>query len=142
MNRKSLVLLVVVSLFGALAVAGAEEPGASRSTFSLWLKGLQRKIAKIIPRETSPMTTTVAGVRGAKEDGKRKLYWKGKAGDDPVTEEELGAFRGCIELADKGDSKAAAQQLEAFMKNHPDSALIPDAKKTLSLLRGGNAPGK
>jgi len=105
------------------------------SALSDWLKGIQKKIGKIVPKKALPQSTGVAGVRGAKEDSSVKLYWKGKKGDELVTEEEMGKFKEGLESAAKGDRAGAIQGLEAFMKQYPDSALIPDAKKTLDLVK-------
>jgi TolA-binding protein len=82
------------------------------------------------------MSTGVAGVRGAKEDStKNKLYWKGKKGDEAVTEEELKEFKEGLALAEAGKTPEAIQEFEEFLKQHPDSALVPDTKKSLDLLK-------
>jgi TolA-binding protein len=100
-----------------------------------WLKDLQKKIERIVPKSQPPVTTGVAGVRGSKEDAQTKLYWKGKKGDEVVTEEELAKFKAGLDLAAKGEKEAAVKEIEDFMKLFPDSAMIPDAKKTVDLLR-------
>jgi TolA-binding protein len=100
-----------------------------------WLKSLQYRIAQILPKKSVSMTTGVAGVRGAKEDSAAKLYWKGKKGEETVTEEELTKFKACVDVAEKGERDNALKQLEDFMKLYPDSALIPDAKKTIDIVK-------
>jgi TolA-binding protein len=104
---------------------------------SEWLKSLQQKIAQIAPKKAIPQSTTVAGVRGAKEGASIKLYWKGKKGEEPVTEDELAELKEGLDFAAKGDNAAAIQELEEFLKQYPDSALIPDVKKTLDLVKAG-----
>jgi TolA-binding protein len=125
------IITVIVLCAGMTPAQEKKESGLSS-----WLKELQKKIDVIAPRKSLPMSTGVAGVRGAKDDsGRSKLYWKGKKGEEPVTEEELHEFREGIAFAEKGDTITAIRELEEFMKQYPDSALIPDAKKSLDLLR-------
>ncbi len=100
-----------------------------------WLTVLQKKIDKIVPKKIQPLSTGVAGPRGSREDATPKLYWKGKKSDEPVTEEEMTEFKAAIGLVAKGDRAAAITGLEKFLKQYPDSALVPDAKKTLDLVK-------
>ncbi len=134
MNGKTSVLLLIVGLCFSTAFAQEQQrkPGP---TIAEWLKGLQQKIAHIAPKKTVPMSTGVAGVRGAKEDAQAKLYWKGKKGEETVSEEELALFRKGVDFAGDGDKAAAIRELEEFMKKFPDSSLVPDAKKTLDLVK-------
>lgn len=127
-------------LFAFIMIAGlccTTAPAQERtgSTLAEWLKGIQKKISKIVPKKTLPQSTGVAGVRGAKEDSSAKLYWKGKKGEELVSEQEMGEFKEGIECAEKGDRAGAIKGLEEFMRKYPDSALIPDAKKTLDLVK-------
>ena len=131
MFKKLFVCIVIAGLCCTTALA-QEQKG---SALSEWLKGMQKKIGKIVPKKAPPQTTGVAGVRGAKEDSAVKLYWKGKKGDEPVTEEEMSIFKEGLESASKGDRAGAIKVLEEFMKKYPDSALMPDAKKTLDLVK-------
>ncbi len=133
----SIVLMLVVSCTVAMAQEQEKKQGLG---IAEWLKGLQNKIAQIVPKKTVPMSTSVAGVRGAKEESHAKLYWKGKKGDEVITEEEIGKFKACVDLAEKGDRDASLRQLEEFMNKYPDSALIPDAKKTLDLVKADSKP--
>lgn len=131
MLKKLAVFIVIAGLSCATALAQEQK----KSSLSDWLTGMQKKIGKIAPKKAPPQSTGVAGVRGAKDETSVKLYWKGKKGDEPVTEEELGKFKEGLELAATGDREGAIAELEGFMKQYPDSALIPDAKKTLDLVR-------
>jgi TolA-binding protein len=75
-------------------------------------------------------------VRGAKGDsGKSKLYWKGKKGDEPVTEAELLEFKEGLAFVEAGKKEEAIKEFEEFLKLYPDSALVPDAKKSLDLVK-------
>ncbi len=131
-------MLVILAMIGfSMTSAFAQESGQDKQgpRISEWLKAIQHKIAQLVPKKTVQTSTSVAGVRGAKQDSQARLYWKGKSGDEPVTENELADFKKGIDLAEKGDSAGAATALQEFMKQHPDSALIPDAKKTLDLVK-------
>lgn len=137
MIRKSIIVFSMLVL--CLTTASAQEK--KESGVSSWFKELQKKIDIIAPRKNLSVSTGVAGVRGAKEDStKNKLYWKGKKGDEAVTEDELKEFKEGVVLAEKGDNTGAIRELEEFMKQYPDSALIPDAKKSLDLLRAEAKP--
>jgi hypothetical protein len=132
MNRT---IVIVIGLL-ALCVTSAPAQEKKGSGLSSWLKELQKKIDVISPRKSLSVSTGVAGVRGAKDDsGKGKLYWKGKKGEEPVTEQELHEFKEAISFAEKGDRAMAIAELEEFLKQYPDSALIPDAKKSLDLVK-------
>jgi TolA-binding protein len=100
-----------------------------------WLKVVQKKIDKIVPKKIQPLTTGVAGIRGTKEDASVKLYWKGKKSDELVTEVEMTEFKAAIGLIAKGERAAAITGLEKFLTQYPSSALVPDAKKTLDLVK-------
>jgi len=131
---KKISALVVILILCLSAVATAEEQGKKEGGFADWLKSIQRKISQIVPKKTVNMSTGVAGVRGAKEDSVARLYWKGKKGAAPVSEEELKEFKEGLDRAESGDKAGAIHEFEEFMKLYPDSALIPDVKKTLDLI--------
>ncbi len=132
---KKLFYLTLILGFCCMLAAAQEQEKKAGSGISAWLKSLQTKIAQMVPKKAIPMTTGVAGVRGAKEDAAVKLYWKGKKGDEAVTEEELLKFKAGVDLADKGKKEESLKALDEFMKQYPDSALVPDAKKTLDLVK-------
>ncbi len=113
----------------------AQQQEEKKSGIAAWLKSLQHKISQIVPKKTIPLSTGVAGVRGAKEDSQVKLYWKGKKGEEVVTEDEMAKFKAGVDLAEQGDKEGALKQLDEFMKQYPDSALIPDAKKTYDMVK-------
>jgi TolA-binding protein len=134
--KKIVILAVLVCLSVTLALAQDRERKDGPS-IAEWVKGLQKKLEQIVPRKSVPLSIVVVGVRGAKEDSQPKLYWKGKKDDEAVTEEELTKFKSAIDAVEKGDRTGATKGLEEFMKHYPDSALIPDAKKTLDLVKAG-----
>ena len=134
MFRQFGIAAVMIAL--CAGAAPAQKAEQRESGFSSWVRDLQKKIDVIAPRKSLSVSTGVAGVRGAKDDtGKAKMYWKGKKGEEPVTEAELKEFKEALAFAEKGDTAGAVHEFEEFMKQYPDSALIPDAKKTLDLLR-------
>ncbi len=136
MMRKLATLSVL--LFLVAMTASAAEDGQERKqgpTMSEWLKSMQRKIESIVPKKSLSSSTGVAGVRGAKEDQQVKLYWKGKTVEENVTEDELKEFQEGVDLASKGDKAGAVRELEEFMRQYPNSSLIPDAKKTRDLVK-------
>jgi TolA-binding protein len=133
--------LIIVFGMLALCITTAPAQETKESGLSSWFKELQKKIDVIAPRKSLPVSTGVAGVRGAKDDsGRGKLYWKGKKGEEPVTEEELKEFREGLTSAEAGKKTEAIQEFEEFLKQHPDSALVPDAKKSLDLLKAEAKP--
>lgn len=136
MRNKLFIFIVMIGVCCPL-VQAQEQKG---SALAEWLKGLQQRIALIAPKKTLPQSTMVAGVRGAKEGAPAKLYWKGKKGEAPVTEQELAELRKGLDLAAQGDNAGAVRELEGFLKQYPDSALVPDAKKTLDMVKAEAKP--
>src|SRR5574337_592907 len=134
MNKKTFILLLMFG-FCFSAATGQEREKRPGPGIAEWLKALQLKISQLAPNKTAPVSTGVAGVRGAKEDAQAKLYWKGKKSEETVSEEELAQFRNAIDYAAKDDKTNAIRGLEEFMRRFPDSTLIPDAKKTLDLVK-------
>ena len=132
MVKRILFLSVILGLCCTSAALAQEKKD---SALVAWIKGIRQKIEQIVPKKALPMITGVAGTRGAKEDTSTKLYWKGKKGDEAVTEEELLKFKAGVDLAGTCDKAGSIKALDDFMKQYPDSALIPDAKKTLDLVK-------
>lgn len=118
-----------------LFVCPAAAQGQKGPALAEWLEGLQQKIAQIAPKKVVTQSAGIAGARGSKEAASVKLYWKGKKVDVQVTEEELTALKKGLDFAVKGDLAGAIKELDEFMKQYPDSALIPDARKTLDLVK-------
>ncbi len=135
------ILLIVTLATLCAGAATAQQQQEKKTGLAEWLKSLRNKIARIVPEKTVPVSNGVAGVRGAKEDSQVKLYWRGKKGEDAVSEDELTKFKAGVDLAEKGDRDGALKDLDDFMKQYPDSALIPDAKKTLDLVKAMPKPG-
>lgn len=131
MFNKVFALISITTLCCTAALA-QEQKG---STLAEWLAVVQKKIESIVPKKIRPLSSGVAAVRGTKEEATVKLYWKGKKSEELVTEEEMMEFKAAIELVAGSERVAAITRLEKFLTQYPDSALIPDAKKTLGLLK-------
>jgi TolA-binding protein len=134
--KKIVILAVLICLSITMALAQEQERKSGPSVAE-WLKVLEKKLEQIAPSKSVPLSTVVSRARGANEDSQPKLYWKGKKADEAVTEEELTKFKSAIAAVEKGDSTGAIKDLAEFMKQYPDSALIPDAKRTLDLVKAG-----
>jgi TolA-binding protein len=132
MTRTFAGIIFIIVLCAGMAPAQEKK----ESGISSWFKELQKKIDILSPRKNPTVSTGVAGVRGAKdESGKSKLYWKGKEGEEPVTEAELAEFKEGLAYAEAGKKAEAVHEFEEFLTQHPDCALVPDAKKSLDLLK-------
>jgi len=132
MIRRYIIVFSMLALcFTTASAQEKKEPGVST-----WFKELQKKIDIISPRKNLSVSTGVAGVRGAKDDSsKNKLYWKGKKGEEPVTEEELKEFKEGLAYVEAGKKAEAIREFEEFLKLYPDSALVPDARKSLDMMK-------
>jgi hypothetical protein len=136
MIRKFMGIIFIIALCAGTAPAQEKK----ESGFSSWFKELQKKIDIIAPRKSLSVSTGVAGVRGAKdESGKSKLYWKGKEGDEPVTEAELAEFKEGLACVEAGKTSEAIREFEEFLTQHPDCALVPYAKNSLDMLKAEGA---
>src|SRR5512135_2078922 len=71
---------------GAALAADADQARKPGPSISEWLKGLQQKMERMVAKKAMAPSTGVAGVRGAKEDSRASLYWKGKKCEEAVSE--------------------------------------------------------
>lgn len=139
---KKLVITLSMLVLCVAAAPAQQAQEKKESGLSSWLRELQKKIDVLSPRRMPTVTTGAAGVRGAKDDSTGTgLYWKGKENEEPVTEGELQEFRKGLALAEAGKRAESIHELEEFMRRYPDSALIPDAKKTTDLMKAEAAAG-
>jgi hypothetical protein len=120
MKKKALLVLVVL-----LAVVFASVvQGAEKDTF--W-DSLRVKLQKITPAKNINETTSVAGIRGAKNDSESDMYWKGKDKTESVTEEELQKFNLALDAKMKGNSEQSLKLFDEFLIAYPQSPLRVDA---------------
>jgi TolA-binding protein len=126
--------LFAIALF--LAAGGA---WAGERSLKDWLKDLDMRLRHTEDRHKR--LVAAASVRGAKqEDDGKKLYWKGRKENRPVTAEELDAFKTSVALAKDGKTAEAQAGLESFLAKFPSSPMADDAKQTLALLKEAPAP--
>ena len=90
-------------------------------------------------------TAVTAGIRGAETtDSLINPYWKDDKTDDPDYIKELTEYTKAYQLAENGDLESAVKALSAFIENHGDSDLKPNAQFALGISYGGlgqNKPG-
>jgi len=120
---KKVIMILIVLVFSASMIQ-AEEKGAQE--MSLWER-IRAKIEKVTPQKKPAVTTAVGGVRGAKSDGGKDLYWKGEDVSASVSEQELEKFEEALTIAEAGDLVEARQLFEKFVTEYPDSVLKGDA---------------
>jgi TolA-binding protein len=131
MFTKLFSFIIITGLCCSPALA-AEPKGSSLAD---WIKVVQKKVSRIVPKKIQPLGTGEAGIRGTREDAPVKLYWKGKKSEETVTEDEMKEFKSAVDLIVKDDRDAAGTVLEKFLTRYPSSALVPDAKKMLDLIK-------
>ena len=120
---KKIILICVVLAFSVTVVL-AEEQVAQE--VSIWVK-IRARIEKITPQKKPVITTAVGGVRGAKNESGRELYWKGEEVKPKVSEQELAKFDNALKKVEEGEIEAARQLFENFVTEFPESELNPDA---------------
>jgi TolA-binding protein len=92
-----------------------------------WIK-LRTRIEKMTPQKKPSITTAVGGVRGAKSEAGRELYWKGEEVEPKfISEQELAQFDEALKKVEEGDNDTARQLFEDFMTEFPESGLKSEA---------------
>jgi TolA-binding protein len=122
-KMKKVLIMLFVLVFSA-SILNAEDKVAQK--MSLWEK-IRAKIEKVTPQKKPSVTTAVGGVRGAKSDGGKELYWKGEKVSPSVSEQELDKFKEALTMAEAGDLDKARELFEKFVTDYPDSVLKGDA---------------
>ena len=108
---KKVFMLLIVLAFSA-SMLNAEEKAAPE--MSLWEK-IRARIEKVTPQKKPAVTTAVGGVRGAKSDGGKDLYWKGEEISPSVSEQELDNFKEALTMAEAGDLDQARELFEKLV---------------------------
>jgi len=127
---KAKTILILVTLFAVVFIGGAR--AADKDAF--W-DTLRAKISKITPGKPVDTTTSVAGVRGAKNSSDSDVYWKGKDKTELIAEEELQKFNLAVETKIQGNNEQALKQFEAFLNNYPQSPLRLDALQAVEKIK-------
>jgi TolA-binding protein len=127
---KRLLIAIFILIFSASLVFAGEvqqEKG--------WWKELKSKIEKITPTKRT-FTTAVGGVRGAREEGSGKLYWKGVEEEGPsISDVELEKFQIAVDMALEDKNAEALAAFEDFMRLYPESTLKKDAEEAVDRLK-------
>ena len=121
------VLAVIAFVFMLAGVSHAAGQGLDQ-----WVKTMANKI-DLSSKERKHKPSAVAGVKGAQEKLDEGLYWK----KESVPDEELSEFKAAVALASEGKKEDAKAAMEQFIKKHPSSTLVKDAKEGLKLLNAG-----
>ncbi len=131
-------LLLVFAIVFAVFIAG-EVLAAEKDDF--W-GNLQAKLQKITPTKKAATTTAVGGVRGAKNDPKEDVYWKGKEKSQAVTEEELKKFNLALDTKLKGNNEQALKLFDDFLKSYPQSPLRVEGLQAVEKIKQEMADAK
>lgn len=131
-KRMAIVTIIILFFCVSLYAGDAQQEGAG-----FW-KGLMIKIGQFIPKKKLAVTTSVAGVRAARQDKGDTLYWKDEKKQIVVAEEELELFKAAVNKAMEGDRGGALKMFERFSVSYPESPLNIDAKKAIENLTAGS----
>ncbi|MEE9913476.1 MAG: hypothetical protein K4571_17325 [Deltaproteobacteria bacterium] len=130
-------LLAVSMLLVFFVASGAQ--AAAKDGF--W-DNLQGKLQKVTPGKKTTVTTAVGGVRGAKNESDKDIYWKGKDKSPQVTEEELQKFQFALDIKIKGNNEEALKLFEEFMKAYPQSSLRVEGLQAIEKIKMEMAAAK
>ncbi|OGP63825.1 MAG: hypothetical protein A2V65_01940 [Deltaproteobacteria bacterium RBG_13_49_15] len=133
--KKLTIAVMMVLLLGVSAYAAdAQDPGAD-----FW-KSMLSKIGQFVPKKKIATETSIAGIRGASQEGET-LYWKGEAENVVVSEKELEQFKAAVEKALSGEREQALRMFQDFSKAYPESPLRIDSQQAIGKLTRGNPTG-
>jgi TolA-binding protein len=108
-------------------------PSLLKKSVREWIKKMKKQVARSQAKHNQ--LVAVASVRGKEQPDSPPLYWKGKKTLGPVPADEITEFDVALSAAEKESVEDAKKKLTDFINNHPNSALLDDAKATLSLLQ-------
>lgn len=109
--------------------------------YRVW--GRLRALNPQVNKRNRNRTTVTAGIRGAETtDSLINPYWMDDKTDDPDYIKELTKYTKAHQLAEDGDLQSAVKALSAFIENHGDSDLKPNAQFALGLSYGGLGQNK
>lgn len=122
---RKIILFCAILVF-SVTIAHAEEKKVAQDV-PFWVK-IRTRIEKITPKKKPTVTTAVGGVRGAKNEVGKELYWKGEeVAAKGVGAQELGRFDQALKAVEEGEIEAARQLFENFVIEFPESELKVDA---------------
>lgn len=134
--KKFITALFIGALF-CVQPLYAEEVTAQKEaeSTSLW-DSLRKKIETLTPKKKLVATTAVGGVRGALIESE-DLYWKGERIPEEVDPKEIADFDNALVLYESGNHDGAKSAFGKFVTDYPESKLVADANKALTLLDTG-----
>ena len=146
---KHIVTVLILALLPgyAMAAENAAEQGSvvvkseQQSVFKGLLYNVWGKLRALSPKPANPnrnRSVATAGVRGAETTTSLiNPYWKDDKTDDPDYIRELTEYTRAQQLAENGDLQGAIEALSAFIDEHGDSDLRPNAQFALGISYGG-----
>ena len=147
--KKIIVVLMLMFCMPALSVAAGQANKDSsvvvqkeqQSVFKGLLYRVWGKLRSLSPKmaqRNRSRSVITAGVRGAETtESLIAPYWKGDKTDDPDYVKELTAFNSAHQLAENGDLQSAVKAFSAFISDHGDSDLKPNAQFAMGISYGG-----
>jgi TolA-binding protein len=104
--------------------------------YKVW--GRLRALNPQMDNRNRSRTAVTAGIRGAETtDSLINPYWMDDKTEDPDYIKELTAYTKAQQLAENGDLQSAVKALSAFIEDHGDSDLKPNAQFALGISYGG-----
>lgn len=110
------------------------DPSWGEGGLNRWIKSVVHKIGVFKAKKKDKVVSSVAGVKGAEDEGD-EVYWK----KWDVTDEETDAFDAAVKHAQEGHMDEAVKGLEAFLADYPESPLVADAKDGIEALTAEEA---
>jgi len=132
--KKMALALLIAALLGVSAQAADQQ----KEKEAFWKKMLI-KLGQIVPKKKLVVKTSVAGIRGVRNEDSDVLYWKDEEKSIVVSEEELEAFKAAINRVLEGDMDQARAMFKEFSATYPESPLRIDAKKAIGKLKTGSS---
>ncbi len=111
---------VTASLFCLLCAATVAQGEQVGKKDAFWDK-LQNQLGKVTPAKKQSTQAIPGGVRGAKNDDAKDIYWKGKDKTVDMADEEMQIFTLAIEAKLKGDNEQALKLFEEYLEAYPQS---------------------
>ena len=146
--KKLVMILSLVLVMPALTVAAEQESdnkqfvvkSEQKSAFKGLLYSVWGKLRALNPTKTRKRQRSVvtAGVRGAETtESPINPYWKDDKTNDKDYIKELESYTTAQQLAEDGDLNGAVKALSAFLEDHENSDLKPNAQFALGVSYGG-----
>lgn len=140
-------IMISISMSEAAVAADTDNQGATvikseqQSVFKGLLYNVWSRLRALSPKSAShnrPRTAVTAGIRGAETTTSLiQPYWKDDKTEDPGYITELTKYTEAQQLVENGDLQEAARAFTAFIDEHENSDLRPNAQFALGISYGG-----